>query len=320
MPIKASDDDPEKARRFREAALPYLDDAYTLARYLLRNAADAEDAVQECYLRAFRHFDSYRGPAMKPWLFAILRNVCRAEYARRATAPTSAIEDVPESAEQAPLWHEAEETPEAQLLRRWDADTIRRLVAALAEPFRETFVLREIQNLSYREIAEVAEVPVGTVMSRLARARAMLRSAWLAEEEQREMTCDEAEVLLHALIDGELDAGHAREVESHIAGCPRCAAALRDYREMSKAIAEAGVRYTAPAALRQAYRGCAAAAARRRRIAAPCCAALRWARRCRRWRRPVWSRSCCVRTTSSASSRRSSRRICARCRPAISPT
>jgi RNA polymerase sigma-70 factor (ECF subfamily) len=132
MPIKAVDDDPEKALRFREAALPYLDDAYTLARYLLRNATDAEDAVQECYLRAFRHFDSYRGPAMKPWLFAILRNVCRAEYARRTTAPISAIEDVPESAEQTPLWHEAEETPEAKLVRRWDAETIRRLVAALA--------------------------------------------------------------------------------------------------------------------------------------------------------------------------------------------
>src|SRR5512132_3554353 len=185
MPVSAAKDDPDKARRFREAALPCLDDAYTLARYLLRDATDAEDAVQECYLRAFKHFDSYRGPAIKPWLFAILRNVCRAEYARRATTPTSAIEDVPESAEQAPLWHVAGETPEAQLVRRWDADTIRRLVAALAEPFRETLVLREIQNLSYREIADVAEVPVGTVMSRLARARAMLRSAWLAEEEQR---------------------------------------------------------------------------------------------------------------------------------------
>jgi RNA polymerase sigma-70 factor (ECF subfamily) len=184
MPVKTSDDDPEKVRRFREMALPLLDDVYTLARYLLRNASDADDAVQECYLRAFKHFDSYRGPAMKPWLFAILRNVCRAEYARRATTPTSPIEDVPESAEQAPLWHEAQETPEAQLLRRWDSDTIRRLVAALAEPFRETFVLREIQNLSYREIANVAEVPVGTVMSRLARARAMLRSAWMAEQEQ----------------------------------------------------------------------------------------------------------------------------------------
>src|ERR1700736_2276033 len=184
MPLKAANDDPEKARRFRDAALPHLDAAYTLARYLLRDPTDAEDAVQECYLRAFKHFDSYRGPAMKPWLFAILRNVCRAEYARRATTPTSAIEAVPESAEQAPLWHEAQETPETQLVRRWDSDTIRRLGAALAGPFRETFVLREIQNLSYREIADVAEVPVGTVMSRLARARAMLRSAWMAEEEQ----------------------------------------------------------------------------------------------------------------------------------------
>src|SRR6202011_3670337 len=137
MPVSAANDDPEKTRRFRDAALPYLDDAYTLARYLLRDPTDAEDAVQECYLRAFRHFDSYRGPAMKPWLFAILRNVCRTEYARRASAPTMAVEDVAESAEQTPLWHEAQETPEAQMLRRWDADTIRRLVTALAEPFRE---------------------------------------------------------------------------------------------------------------------------------------------------------------------------------------
>ena len=177
-------DTADKTQRFRTAALPYLNDVYTLARYLMRNTADAEDAAQECYLRAFRHFETFRGGPIKPWLLAILRNVCRAEYARRATTPTSAIEDVPESADQTPLWHEAEETPEAQLQRRWDSDTIRRLVAALAEPFRETFVLREIQNLSYREIAKVAEVPVGTVMSRLARARAMLRSAWLAEEEQ----------------------------------------------------------------------------------------------------------------------------------------
>jgi RNA polymerase sigma-70 factor (ECF subfamily) len=184
MPLKAANDDPERARRFRDAALPHLDAAYTLARYLLRDATDAEDAVQECFLRAFKHFDSYRGPAMKPWLFAILRNVCRTEFARRASSPTTAVEDVAESAEQTPLWHEAQETPEAQMLRRWDADTIRRLVTALAEPFREAFVLREINNLSYREIADVAEVPVGTVMSRLARARAMLRSAWLAEEEQ----------------------------------------------------------------------------------------------------------------------------------------
>jgi RNA polymerase sigma factor (sigma-70 family) len=183
MPLTSSNDDPDKARRFREAALPYLDDVYTLARYLLRDAADAEDAVQECFLRALRHFDTYRGPAMKPWLFAILRNVCRAEFSRRAAAPTAPIDDTPESAEQAPLWRETQETPEAQILKERDAATIRRLVEALAEPFKETFVLREINNLSYREIAEAVGAPVGTVMSRLARARAMLRSAWLAEQE-----------------------------------------------------------------------------------------------------------------------------------------
>jgi RNA polymerase sigma factor (sigma-70 family) len=185
MPAGGSRDDPEKARRFRDAALPYLDDVYTLARYLLRDAADAEDAVQECYLRALKHFDSYRGPAMKPWLFAILRNVCRAEFARRTSSATTPIDDVPDDAERAtPLWHEPQDTPESQVLRRFDATTIRRLLADLAEPFRETFVLREIQNLSYREIADVVDAPVGTVMSRLARARAMLRSAWMAEEEQ----------------------------------------------------------------------------------------------------------------------------------------
>jgi RNA polymerase sigma-70 factor (ECF subfamily) len=184
MPANTNQDDPERAQRFREAALPHLDDVYTLARYLLRDAADAEDAVQECYLRALKHFDTYRGPAMKPWLFAILRNVCRAEFARRASAPATAIDDAPEAAEQTPLWHEEQQTPEAEMLRERDASAIRRMVDALAEPFKETFVLREINNLSYREIADAIGAPVGTVMSRLARARAMLRSAWLAEQEQ----------------------------------------------------------------------------------------------------------------------------------------
>ena len=178
-----ADGDADRARRFRDAALPHLDDVYTLARYLMRNGADAEDAVQECYLRALKHFHTYRGPAMKPWLFAILRNVCRAEYARRAAAPATAIEDTVESAEQTPLWHETQETPETQVLREHDASAIRRLIDTLAEPFRETFVLREINNLSYREIADAVGAPVGTVMSRLARARAMLRSAWMAEQE-----------------------------------------------------------------------------------------------------------------------------------------
>lgn len=185
MPVPPSPDDPERARRFREAALPYLDDVYTLARYLLRNPADAEDAVQECYLRALKHFDGYRGPAMKPWLFAILRNVCHAEFARRSVAPVKTLDGAPEAAEQAPIWQESAETPEGALLRERDASAIQQMIATLAEPFRETFVLREINNLSYREIAETAGVPVGTVMSRLARARALLRAAWLAQEETK---------------------------------------------------------------------------------------------------------------------------------------
>jgi RNA polymerase sigma factor (sigma-70 family) len=169
----------DRARRFRDAALPHLDDVYTFARYLMRNAADAEDAVQECYLRALRHFDSYRGPAMKPWLLAILRNICNAEFARRGRQEAAADCGVEEpTAEVLPMWQEPQASPETMLLRQQDSDTIRRLVAALPQPFRETIVLREMNDLSYQEIAEVAGVPVGTVMSRLARARSMLRSAW----------------------------------------------------------------------------------------------------------------------------------------------
>jgi RNA polymerase sigma factor (sigma-70 family) len=176
-------DEHDKARRFRDAALAHLDDVYTLARYLLRDKADADDAVQECYLRAFRHFDSYRGPAMKPWLLAILRNVCNAEFARRAQAPTSTLECNAEQAPvEQPLWQEPSQSPESEIMRTRDGDTIGRLIAALPPPFREVIVLRDINDLSYREIAGVAGVPVGTVMSRLARARAMLRTAWNAEE------------------------------------------------------------------------------------------------------------------------------------------
>jgi RNA polymerase sigma-70 factor, ECF subfamily len=176
-----ADDEGGRAGRFRDLALPHLDDVYTLARYLLGNAADADDAVQECYLRAYRHFDTYRGPQIKPWLFAILRNVCHSVRARAAAAPQPAgdiVEEMDDSA--VPVWSERSETPENELLRRHDADTIRSLVAALPTPFREVIVLREIEELSYREIADSVGAPVGTVMSRLARARAMLRSAWLA--------------------------------------------------------------------------------------------------------------------------------------------
>ena len=173
----------DRARRFRDAALPYLDDVYSLARYLMRNPADAEDAAQECYVRALRHFDSYRGPEMKPWLLTILRNVCNAEFARRRKQETPTDFSGHETAaEELPIWQEPTSSPETTMVRRQDRDTIRRLVAALPQPFREAIVLREINDLSYHEIAEVAGVPVGTVMSRLARARSMLRTAWNGAE------------------------------------------------------------------------------------------------------------------------------------------
>jgi RNA polymerase sigma-70 factor (ECF subfamily) len=177
MPVNG-DYEQDKARRFREAALPHLDDVFTLARYLMRNPADADDAVQECYLRALRHFDSYRGPAMKPWLLAILRNVCNAEFARRSKQQAADYDEAELEAEQLPIWQEPQTSPETALLREHDGSTIRRLISDLPQQFREAIVLREVNDLSYQEIAQVAGVPVGTVMSRLARARSMLRSAW----------------------------------------------------------------------------------------------------------------------------------------------
>ena len=182
-----SESQEDKARRFRDAALPHLNDVYTLARYLLHDTSDAEDAVQECYLRALRHFDTFRGPAIKPWLFAILRNVCRSEFARRSSALhyiDQSIDGEPDKDADAvsPLWQEPQASPEAEVLQQRDAETIRRFVAELPQPFREAIVLREINDLSYREIADVIGIPVGTVMSRLARARSLLRKAWVSEE------------------------------------------------------------------------------------------------------------------------------------------
>ena len=182
-PTETTGEDSARSRRFCDATLPHLDAVYTFARYLLRDPADAEDAVQECYLRALRHFDSLRSPDVKPWLLAILRNVCRVEYGRRSRVLLYDVNAEPEKSEGTiPMWQEAQDTPETELLRKLDAETIRGLVAALPDAFREVLVLREVDDLSYREIAAIVSAPVGTVMSRLARGRAMLREAWLKAE------------------------------------------------------------------------------------------------------------------------------------------
>jgi RNA polymerase sigma-70 factor (ECF subfamily) len=171
--------DDGKAERFKTLALPYLDEVYTLARYLLRNASDADDAVQECYLRAFRHFDTFRGGPIKPWLLAILRNACHATYAGSAKLVYTADAGEPQAQ---PIWREDSETPEQTILRRHESETMQRLIGELPTEFKEVIVLREINDLSYRDIATVIEAPIGTVMSRLARGRKMLRDAWIAAE------------------------------------------------------------------------------------------------------------------------------------------
>jgi RNA polymerase sigma-70 factor (ECF subfamily) len=164
----------EQARRFRDAVLPHIDDAYTFARFLMRHQADADEAVRECYLRALRDIDSFRGRTMKPWLFAILRNVCHAKLARHEASAGSVDDDHAAEAPQAPA--------DSVTPGRPDGTFIRRLVAELPMPLREAIVLRELCGMSYGEIAEVAGVPIGTVVSRLAGARAMMLVAWKATD------------------------------------------------------------------------------------------------------------------------------------------
>ena len=151
---------------FERTVAPHLRSAYNLARWLMRGSADADDVLQEAYLRAFRHFDSFRGQNARGWLLAIVRNACWTAMAKTPPAQEPLPLDDSRDAPVVPLAQ-----PDEQLLR---ADTARRIdeeVRALRPEFREAFVLRELEGLSYKEIAEVAGVPIGTVMSRLSRAR-----------------------------------------------------------------------------------------------------------------------------------------------------
>jgi len=166
---------------FEQQALPHLDAAYSLAFWLMRDRADAEDVVQDAYIRALRGFDGFRGEAMRPWLLAIVRNVAWRALAvrRRATsnvipieaAYTRSGEDAPE-----PMSILSDEpSAETRLIEAGDRALLTRALDALTPLFREALVLREVEEMSYAEIATVLGVPQGTVMSRLARARAELR-------------------------------------------------------------------------------------------------------------------------------------------------
>jgi RNA polymerase sigma-70 factor (ECF subfamily) len=162
--------EPGQAGRFEEISLPHLGAAYNLARWLVRNDEDAEDVVQEAYLRAFRFFSGYRGGDSRTWLLTIVRRTCYTWLQKnRARELTDSIDDAPD--EVAIDFSD----PELLLLQSADTQMVREALSALPLEFREIVVMRELEQMSYKEIALVADLPIGTVMSRLARGRKRLK-------------------------------------------------------------------------------------------------------------------------------------------------
>jgi len=165
--------------RFRSVVMPHLADAYALARWITGDRADAEDVVQEACLRAFRSIHSFAGVNARAWLLTIVRHAAYTWLGKNRSAALVMVEDL-EAVEQretsagGAAHGTGPETPEAALIAKTDAAWLERAIAELPVPFRETLVLRDVQGLDYREIAEVTKVPIGTVMSRLARARRRL--------------------------------------------------------------------------------------------------------------------------------------------------
>jgi RNA polymerase sigma-70 factor (ECF subfamily) len=176
MESSGSEDD---QARFRRVVLPHLADAYALARWLTGSRADAEDVVQEACLRAFRGIGGFAGVNARAWLLTIVRHAAYTWLGKNRSAALVMVDDL-EAVEQreasrgATAHEEGPQSPEAELIARADAARLEAAIAELPVPFRETLVLRDVQGLDYREIAEVTKVPIGTVMSRLARARRRL--------------------------------------------------------------------------------------------------------------------------------------------------
>ena len=154
---------------FEETVLPHLDAAYNLARWITRNERDAEDVVQEAFLRALRHFRSFKGGDARPWLLAIVRNTCYTWLKHNRFPEEETIGDDNKH----PLIEDVSD-PETLLLRENDRQLVRSALRRLPKEFLEVIVLREFEELSYKQIAEVIQIPSGTVMSRLARARKRL--------------------------------------------------------------------------------------------------------------------------------------------------
>jgi RNA polymerase sigma-70 factor (ECF subfamily) len=158
--------------RFTELVLPHLGDAYSLARWITGSRADAEDVVQDACLRAFRAIGGFAGGNARPWVLTIVRNTAYTWLRKNRPSAVLVVDDL-ESVEAAQANHGNldRETPETALIAKADAACLEAAIAALPTSYRETLILRDVQGLPYREIAEVTGVPIGTVMSRLARGR-----------------------------------------------------------------------------------------------------------------------------------------------------
>jgi RNA polymerase sigma-70 factor (ECF subfamily) len=170
--------EPTRTERFQQVALPHLNAAYNLARWLTRNDHDAEDIVQEAYLRAFKFFDGFHGEDARPWLLAVVRNTTYTwlQQRREHSLDTPFEEDLHSLDESGSVkaLGQMDSDPESILAQRDDGRLLNRALEQLPAEFREVLVLRELEDLSYKEIASIASIPIGTVMSRLARGRKLL--------------------------------------------------------------------------------------------------------------------------------------------------
>jgi RNA polymerase sigma-70 factor (ECF subfamily) len=161
-------------KRFELLALPHLDAAYNLARWLTGNDADAQDVVQDAMLRAMRYFSSFRGDNARPWLLQVVRHTAYTWIKQNRPADMASLDD--DGAVQ-DVAGPATDEPSVSAQRGDERAQLNLALAALPTVFREALVLRELEDLSYQEIARIADIPIGTVMSRLARARALMRQA-----------------------------------------------------------------------------------------------------------------------------------------------
>ena len=173
----------DRRLRFEAQALPHLDAAYNLARWLTGSRSEADDIVQDAMVRAYRAFDDVRGGDVKPWLLAIVRN-CFYTAAARLTKERKVISLMEQShTEDDDAYVDEAPDPEIALIHADQGRKLSGLIATLPQEFREVIVLREMEDLSYKEIAQITATPIGTVMSRLARGRAILKERWIRQME-----------------------------------------------------------------------------------------------------------------------------------------